>query len=426
MLSQAYQIARMDFMWAGIERVQSQYDFSNYDHLLNDLQSQPTPVACYWILDYGNPLYDSGLPPHSNEGIQAFVNFVVASIGHFKGHGIIWEMWNEPNGGFWKPAANSTAYSIVATAVGAAIRGHPDIQNEIYIGPATSGIDMKFLEETFQMGVLKYFDAVSVHPYRPGGPETAIPQYTTLNSLIQKYAPGKVMPILSGEWGWSTCHTPHCWAADISEELQAKFLARQWLVNTYADVPISIYYDYIDDGQNPGDGESNFGTVRFQYFNQSVPHIPKPSYRAALALQKIFSELKIIKRVASTDDGAFVLAFSPKTSGNDVAYALWKSTGPIVGNCESVVAPSDCGYNGITQQQCLDRGCCFQIPAPSGPQCYYHNTNTTGIIDFHPITTGCFSVVDISGDAVTSSICTDSVGSLTILVSDSPVYLNRK
>jgi len=130
--------------------------------------------------------------------------------------------------------------------------------------------------------------------------------------------------------------------------------------------------------------------------------------------------------VDSSDTGAFVLAFSPKDSSNDVTYALWKSTGQPIGSCASVIAPDDCGFSGITQQQCLAKGCCFQIPAPTGPQCYYHATNTTGNVNFHPITTGCFSIVNIYGDTVTSNVCTDGAGNLTVLGTDGPVYLNRK
>jgi len=349
-LSQAYRIARMDFAWGGIERVKNQYDFTQYEQLWSELKEQSIPVACYWILDYGNPLYDGGASPYTKDAIQAFVNFAVASLKKFAGRGIIWEMWNEPNGNFWNPHANSTAYSILANAVGAAIRGNSEIQNEIYVGPATSGIDLTYLEQTFQHGVLDYFDAVSVHPYRSGAPESVLPEYNNLRNLIKKYAPnGKELPILSGEWGWTTCVSPCTpgFTSDrlslISDDVQGKFLARQWLLNSLADVPISIYYDFMDDGPDPKYAEQNFGTLRFQYYNQSVPHIPKPAYRAALLLQKILADLQSLRRVDSSDSYSFVLAFG-KDSNVDEVYAVWKAGGPPVGTCESVTAPVDCGF----------------------------------------------------------------------------------
>ncbi len=39
----------------------------------------------YFILDYGNPLYDDGLAPHTAEGIAAFTNFAFAAGTHFNG-----------------------------------------------------------------------------------------------------------------------------------------------------------------------------------------------------------------------------------------------------------------------------------------------------------------------------------------------------
>jgi len=427
-LSEAYRIARMDFQWGGIERTKGQYDFSAYDNLYNELSRASHPVACYWILDYGNPLYDGGHPPITSDAIQAFVNFAVAGITHFKGRGIIWEMWNEPNGGFWYPVANATAYSILANAVGKAIRGNSGISSETYVGPATSGIDFKYIETTFQHGLLDYFDAVSVHPYRGGGPESVISEYNQLKTLIQKYAPGKDIPIISGEWGWSTC-LPPCtpgWPAVISESVQANYIVRQWFINTLSQVPVSIYYDYVNDGSDPTQREDNFGTLRYGYHNTTLPFTHKPAFDAAAKFQTYLNGLTFNSRINSmpVDDGSYVLAFGTAQQPGKF-YSVWKISGTPVEDCNAVSSPTDCGFSGITQQQCLAKGCCFKIPAPTnGPQCYFHASNTTGTMQFHPLAAGCFSVNNIYGNKVLDKICTDpSKGTLSLTTSDAPLYL---
>lgn len=43
------------------------------------------------------------------------------------------------------------------------------------------------------------------------------------------------------------------------------------------DVPLSIWYDWHDDGQDPKEKEHNFGTVTWDYQ-------PKPAYLAAQTL----------------------------------------------------------------------------------------------------------------------------------------------
>ena len=54
---------------------------------------------------------------------------------------------------------------------------------ECVIGPTTATFDWDFIETTFKGGVLNYFDAVSVHPYRNVAPETAAPDYARLRTL---------------------------------------------------------------------------------------------------------------------------------------------------------------------------------------------------------------------------------------------------
>ncbi len=194
-----YRWIRMDLGWNGIERVKGEYDFSAYDRLMATLR--PYSIRPLFILDYGNDLYQKD-SPRSPEARAAFARFAAAVVSHFKDQGILWEMWNEPNGGFWKPTANVDEYIALALETGKAIR--KAAPGEYYIGPATSGINFNFIERCFQGGLLQYWDAVSFHPYRDTPPETAAPDFDRVKELIAKYAPtGKQVPILSGEWGYS-------------------------------------------------------------------------------------------------------------------------------------------------------------------------------------------------------------------------------
>lgn len=325
------------------------------------------------------------------------------------------------------PVANATAYSILANAVGKAIRSNADIADEIFVGPATSGIDLTYLQTVFENGLLDYFDAVSVHPYRGGGPESVLSEYTQLKVLITKYAPGKTIPVLSGEWGWSTC-LPPCtpgWPAIISEPEQAAFLVRQWFINTLSAVPVSIYYDFVDDGPDPTMREENFGTLRNQYHNSSLPFEHKPAFDAAVTFQTYLGGLNLRNRIDSSpvDADTYILAFGTQNVPGSI-YAIWKTSGTPISDCDAVTAPTDCGFFGITEQQCLAKGCCFKIPAPTnGPQCFYHATNTTGLVTWKPIVSGCFKVNDLYGKQVLNRICTDSSGTVTFDVNDYPQYV---
>jgi len=294
---------RMDFTWGSIERTRGQYDFSRYEHLMASLKAhQIRPI---FILDYGNDLYQQG-SPRSEESRAAFARFAAASVTHFKGQGVLWEMWNEPNGDFWKPKSNVDEYIALALATGKAIRAAaPD---EWYIGPGVSGMDFPFIEACFRAGLLEYWDAVSFHPYRNIAPETAAPDFLRLRAMITRYAgSGKQVPILSSEWGYSEKYP------GLDLEKQSKYIVRQALSNIASGLGVSIWYDWHDDGVDPNEPEHHFGTVYNDYK-------PKPTYKAIQTLSKALADCRYNKRLSLGNASDYCLLF---TSPGGPKLALW-------------------------------------------------------------------------------------------------------
>lgn len=99
---------RADFNWAKIERITGNYDLAPYDLLLNDLTKRG--IRAIFILDYRNKLYPN--PETTDEGREAYARFAAASVRHFKGRNVIWEIWNEPNVHFWKGTGNAFRTSL--------------------------------------------------------------------------------------------------------------------------------------------------------------------------------------------------------------------------------------------------------------------------------------------------------------------------
>ena len=302
---------RMDFTWAEIERVKGKYNFMDYDRLLNILKGRSMRLLA--ILDYGNDLYGGGAP-RTPEAREAFAKFAAAAVDHFRGKGVVWEMWNEPNiPQFWQPQSNVEEYIALATAVGKAIRATaPD---EWYVGPATSTFDYAFLEACFKGGLLQYWDAVTVHPYRPSNPETVAPDWARLRQLIHQYAPTKNMPMISGEWGYSDV-----WEG-MNLELQTRYILRQYLVNLASGVGMSIWYDWKDDGADRKNPEHHFGAVTI-YLN------PKTTYLAAKLLAQKLQGKSYVMRLAQADSADWVLVFSGHSG---VAAVGWTTTIPQAG-----------------------------------------------------------------------------------------------
>jgi hypothetical protein len=322
---------RMDFDWAAIEKKKGEYEFSAYERLLRSCDK--FHIRCVLILDYANPLYDNNHSPETDEGRAAFAKWAAAAVTHFKGRGVLWEMYNEPNiTPFWRPnGPNVENYIKLARAVGEAIKlAAPE---ELYIGPASSTLDFPFLEACFKAGLLKYWDAVSVHPYGQDPPETREEGYRKLRLLIAKYAAGKQVPILSGEWGYSTA-----WSG-MTPQIQAKYLARQWLFNLSQEIPLSIWYDWHDDGEDPKEPEHHFGTVLHRYDPKREPvYDGKYSYTAAKALCAQLNGYRFNKRLAVGTANDFVLLFSKASDALDARIVAW-TTAPAAHDVTVAASP---------------------------------------------------------------------------------------
>jgi hypothetical protein len=298
-----FKFIRMDFTWSAIEKTKGAYDFKGYDILTDALARRG--IRALYILDYSNALYETEQSVRTEAGRRAFASFAAAAAKRYRGRGILWELWNEPNIEFWKPQPSVNDYMALAKAVFPAIRKADP--GATCVAPATSGIPFDFLEECFRQGLLDLVDAVTVHPYRQEPPETVIGDYARLRELIAKYRPDRRdLPILSGEWGYSSV-----WS-NFDAARQGRYLPRQFLTNLSQGVPLSIWYDWHDDGINPREAEHHFGTVTFDYK-------AKPAYRAMERLVRALKGMRYIKRLQSAPED-YLLLFS---DGDRSTIAAW-------------------------------------------------------------------------------------------------------
>ncbi len=357
LVAAGFRWVRMDFAWEGTERDRGKYDFSAYDHLMATVDKHR--IRAMFILDYANRNYDRGLSPSSEEGRQAMARWAAAAARHFRGRGILWEMYNEPNISFWKPKPDVNQYAKLALEVGRAIRAAEPA--EMYVGPATSTIDSAFLEKCFQAGLLEYWSAVTVHPYRQEGPETAAADYARLRQLIDRYAPqGTKIPIISGEWGYSSAWNRY------DEARQGKMLPRQWLVNLAHDVPLSIWYDWHDDGLDAKEPEHHFGTVHFAYDATRQPVCqPKPAYLAAKTLTTTLGGFRFEKRLPQPSGDDYVYLFA---KGNERRFVVW-TTSAKAHSVQIAVGPGPCSVTDHVGQAmtAIPRGDSLEITLTDAP-----------------------------------------------------------
>jgi hypothetical protein len=341
-----FKFIRMDFAWRSTERNKGVYDWSGYEELTSNLEKRG--LSAIYILDYSNSLYEKTVEsvnpitgkvrkniasPQHPESVEAFARWSAAAAEHFRGKNIIWEIWNEPNIFFWSPKPDVKQYTTLAIATAKAIR--EKVPDASIIGPTTSEVPLTFLESFFSSGVLEYLDAVSVHPYRnySKSPETAATDYRELRKLIERYAPAgkKEMPIISSEWGYAT-HTN-----GISTETQAEYIVRMQLSNCMNGIPLSIWYDWLNDGTDPGEREHNFGTVTNDLK-------PKPAYHTVQVMNHQMEGYQLIRRIDVKNDHDYVLLF--RNGDNKYRISAWTTGEPHTVTVETGISMKQ-GVSGV-------------------------------------------------------------------------------
>jgi hypothetical protein len=328
-----FRLIRMDLVWSRVEKEKGVYDFSGtgYDALSDGCSRRG--IQPLYILDYGNRLYEQSGSVSSEEARAGYAAFAEAAARRYSGRGFIYEIWNEPNvKQYWHEEPDPEDYVAMLKAAAPRIRAADP--SAAIVAPALSTMDMKWLEGTFKRGLLDDVDGVTVHPYRDVGPETVLAEYDTLKELIAKYAPkGKRVPILSGEWGFAS----RTWTGEPrSLEMQAAYLVRQFLINIYYGVNMSIWYDWRNDGTSTTNLEHLLGTVDHELN-------PKPAYLAAKTLNTCLEGCKLKKRLDLGEDDDYAMLLSgPKGD----AIAAWTR-----GEVHEVRIPLPAGKGRLVRMQ---------------------------------------------------------------------------
>ncbi len=202
--SMGAEMGRDELFWHLVEKEKGVYripgDCMNNLRLTVENGFQP-----FLILDYGNPIYDDGMAPGSEEALQAFAGYAAHLAGELIGLATCFEVWNEPNtDGFWRPRQDAKAYAALLQAVYPAVkRANP---KATVVGCTLAGLDEAFLDGVAKAGGLQYMDAFSVHSYcTPASPEGRgiFDEVRRFSRRVDALA-GRHLPVWITELGWPT------------------------------------------------------------------------------------------------------------------------------------------------------------------------------------------------------------------------------
>jgi hypothetical protein len=106
-------------------------------------------------------------------------------------------------------------------------------------------------------------------------------------------------------------------------------------------VPLSIWYDWHDDGNDPREPEHHFGTVAFDHRPGRTPvYDPKPAYFAARTLTSVLDGYRFQKRIAVGGAEDYALLFR---QGDALRLAVWTAAEPH----EVTIASGPCAFEVV-------------------------------------------------------------------------------
>ncbi len=311
---------RDEISWGGCETVKGKLNISESagEFVRAAAEQGIEPLL---ILDYANKFYDGGDYPRSPEAIEGFARYSEAIVTAFKGKCKYYQVWNEWDGGCGMPAqykgkGDPQSYINLLKVVYPRIKKiDPSavvISNSVCTGDA-------YLKSLLELDMLKFCDVVGLHTYNyshvgtDGAPEKWYERMQGVDKMLREFSGGKEVPLFITEMGWPT----HVDNSGSSQTRSADFLARLYiLAKTMPFIKGIWWYDFQDDGWNPKDNESNFGTVRGDL-------TPKKSYYVLKDLAPVIKQAVFTGRIDVGDPKIWLMKF--KAPDGQTIIAAWST-----------------------------------------------------------------------------------------------------
>lgn len=259
---------RFDYPWSHVEKKKGIY--TSPDNILNELPvlASNNDISTLLILDYGNDFY-GGWKPSSPEQIDAFSNYASWVAQHYKGRKVIYEIWNEwshdSKKNNYDPKSDRSAieYVSLVKSVSQAIKNIDKTATVIAGGfNPINGPDRRWGVKIINLGVYKYVDGISIHPYSYQRMDTVSPNYNisilknfereineNKKNQIKLYITEFGYPNYSNGIGLNSKDREKYPAEYISEVKKLGFVKGIW------------WYDFINDGNDANNRQHNFGLL---------------------------------------------------------------------------------------------------------------------------------------------------------------------
>ncbi len=290
--------ARVQSGWAKTEREPGVYDFTWLDEIVDNLLARG--VQPWLSVSYGNRLYTPQasadgvgyVPVYTDTERWGWQDYVRALTRHYRDRVGYYEVWNEPDVGFFKPKPDAARYAELVKHTAAWIRSEQPGARIIggAFASAMTPAGLEFMEVCLRHGLADAVDVISYHGYKYMPEQYVEQEFPAFRHVLRKYKPA--LRHWQGETGCPSFIPPGNTQAlhemQTSEAVQARWLLRRILTELHHDAAVVSYFNMGDFTKYLLDGDlgytCHYGLIR------SADGTPKPAYAALQSLAALLHD----------------------------------------------------------------------------------------------------------------------------------------
>lgn len=271
---------RIDIDWSAVQPKRRSLYWAQTDLLVNEAVAHQMNVLVMlgfspeWARSTSSRLFS--YPTHARPtNLADLANFAQIATQRYAPLGVhSWEVWNEPNTAqFWPTRPDADEYGQLFRAVATAIRGVDSRATLLigglgpqYDGSAAEVPPSVYLEQLYANGTAQLADGIAVHPYSypnlPMDPSQrqvgGFSDLPALQAVMNNHGDGD-KKIWITEFGAPTGTSVN--AVSEADQTAIMLQAQQQVASWDWAGPL-MYYELVDGGTDPADGEQNFGVLR--------------------------------------------------------------------------------------------------------------------------------------------------------------------
>jgi len=296
---------RTNAFWSRIEKLESRFSWDSVDQIIS--LARQFDIALLMVVAYGTD-WASTAPQHVKgyertryqPKLSLYINFLNLLIDRYQKAISSWEIWNEPNIGFWKSPKDDYADFLKISY--SEIKKYQSFSTVLMGGLSGAPIDWLDMLQRKKAG--NAYDVYNIHPYY----YDSIPEEQLENDLskfIKKVDEVRNAPIWITEMGAPT--------NKVTLYDQSSLLVRGMVIALSYGVKKVFWYELADNRIDVNDKEANFG-ILFSDLS------PKPAYVAYTILTRILSAAQFKEKIDLGIKDTYGYLFS---RANDDVIVLW-------------------------------------------------------------------------------------------------------